>query len=75
MDYSVYLTLKCARDLYWAKVTLTDADFVVSHKKARIRSELDEKMSEDMRNNNASLQSEFYLHIQCVLYVCFVPKA
>ncbi|VDM07233.1 unnamed protein product [Wuchereria bancrofti] len=39
-DYNVCLTLKCARDLYWAKVTLSDTDFVLYYKKPRVRKEL-----------------------------------
>ncbi|EFO22034.1 hypothetical protein LOAG_06454 [Loa loa] len=42
-DYNVCLTLKCARDLYWAKVTLSDTDFVLYYKKPRVRKEVDEK--------------------------------
>ncbi|VDK81279.1 unnamed protein product [Litomosoides sigmodontis] len=39
-DYNVCLTLKCASDLYWAKVTLSDTDFVLHYKKLRVCEEV-----------------------------------
>uniref|UniRef100_A0A0R3S4W0 Tudor domain-containing protein n=1 Tax=Elaeophora elaphi TaxID=1147741 RepID=A0A0R3S4W0_9BILA len=55
-NYNVCLTLKCARDLYWAKVTLSDTDFVLYYKKPRARKEMDEKksMKEEMHIDTAS---------------------
>lgn len=49
-DYNVCLTLKCARDLYWAKVTLSDADFVLYYKKPRERKEVNGKKNGGMMN-------------------------
>ncbi|CAG9532941.1 unnamed protein product [Cercopithifilaria johnstoni] len=49
-DYNVCLTLKCARDLYWAKVTLLDTDFVLYYKKLRVNKEAnaEKNMNEGM---------------------------
>lgn len=53
-DYSVCLTLKCTHDLYWAKVTLSDTDFVLYYKKLRIRKKEDERqnMKEGLKTKN-----------------------
>uniref|UniRef100_A0A0R3QA38 Tudor domain-containing protein n=1 Tax=Brugia timori TaxID=42155 RepID=A0A0R3QA38_9BILA len=56
-NYNVCLTLKCARDLYWAKVTLSDTDFVLYYKKPRVRKEVDEKKSvKQGKNINSASQ-------------------
>ncbi|VDK84612.1 unnamed protein product [Onchocerca ochengi] len=57
-DYNICLTLKCARDLYWAKVTLSDTDFVLYYKKPRVRKEKNEKNVNKRINVDTTLEAK-----------------
>ncbi|KAM3716480.1 Peptide chain release factor [Dirofilaria immitis] len=53
-NYNICLTLKCARDLYWAKVTLLGTDFILYCKKPRTFKEKDGKNIKERINIDAS---------------------
>uniref|UniRef100_A0A915Q1J8 Tudor domain-containing protein n=1 Tax=Setaria digitata TaxID=48799 RepID=A0A915Q1J8_9BILA len=73
-DYNVCLTLKCASDLYWAKVTLSNTDFVLYYKKPRVHKEMNGKYMKEETNVTSQMLTKNFSDFKSIPVVDVVRE-